>query len=146
MNRAVAEIVAGHQPVVSNLFLNAQVPLIYVGGVHFRSIAVVSRLQRKSGILADELWERIRQTDAGVWIVKTRGENIKEIAEWRIGSLRTVGPEVSVVEKEPACCANCEPAVSLWVQRQSQAWSEMPPRVLMVFVGSSVSAPPTGSA
>ena len=57
MNCAVAEVIGGNQPVVTNLLLKTEVPLINVGRMVVRSIAVVRREGRECHILRNEIRE-----------------------------------------------------------------------------------------
>ena len=110
-----------------------------------RPIAVVRPELRKSGILVGELREGIRQTDAGVRIVKTRRENLDLIAKRSIASLRAVRPKVGVVKKDSARSSNRHAAIAGRIQSESQARRKMPPGVVVIFVCPSILAPPTGS-
>src|SRR5262245_46480245 len=136
VNSAVAEVIGRYQPVAPKLSLNAEIPLVNIRRVVIRPIAVVRTGLRKNRILVGKLRKRIRQANAGVWIVKTRGNNLNLIAERCIGSLRAVRPKMGVIVKNPSRSSNRHPAIAAWIQRESQARGEMPPSIVMILVRS----------
>jgi hypothetical protein len=147
VNSAVAQIVEGHKPVLPNLFLDTEVPLIDVGWPIVVCLNVdIGAVREEWGIVggvADgiQLLEKGHWISAGLvgpWIFHIRARHADVVPEGRTERV-LVGPEqVRPVSVHPEGGTNRHAVVAPWIPGQPEPGEELAPGFAVIAVPAFV--------
>ena len=126
---AAADIVARDEPIHSNLFLDAQVPLVDVGRFRILWDHRVNTCRWKDDILTNGNRKRISSRIALPRIIKSASRicKLNQAAPGRRVPDSTNALEVRVIIKYSVSCPNYRHAVALRIPCQSRARREVQP-------------------
>ena len=128
MQRRIAKVVCRHEPIRSNLLLDADVPLMDVWGLELlRKLKDLLRIGERQIRIHDE-WKRTASGKASPWFLKTARRTGDDDIPCPGRSLfdGVVMKEVPVVEEVSVCGAHRQAAITGGIPCESQPRREPP--------------------